>query len=193
MANYTNPTGTSDATVGNDTILFNAAPTGLAEVIDALAGNDSLTVQIPYTDPISFDATDNGAGSFTATTHLGPYGGLILAYNVENVEFDGAANNDTFHLQLGASTSGESVKMDGGAGIDLLQLDASKLTSDFNFVVNGSSITSSFGTFSNFETFEIHTGSGNDTITTGSGNDNIYTGIGVDNVSAGAGNDYIYS
>jgi len=193
MTSYVNPTGTFNGTSGDDTILFNAVPTALVTAVDALGGNDSLTVQVPYTDPISFDATDNGAGSFTATTRLGPYGGLILVYNVENVEFDGGANNDTFHLQLGASTAGESIKMDGGAGTDLLQLDASRLTSDFTFAVNGSSISCSFGTFTNFETFEIHTGSGNDTIVTGSGNDNIYTGTGIDNVNAGAGNDYIYS
>jgi hypothetical protein len=89
MANYVNPTGTFDTTTGDDAILFNTVPTVLTTAIDALAGNDSLTIQIPYTDPISFDATDNGAGSFTGTTRLGPYDGLILGYNVENVEFDG--------------------------------------------------------------------------------------------------------
>jgi Ca2+-binding RTX toxin-like protein len=194
MANFVNPGAPGVGTTGDDTILYNALPDSIfSPAFDARSGNDSLTVQIPYTSWEDFDATDNYAGSFTATTRLGFDGGIVIVYNVENVEFDGTAYNDRFHVKLGTSTSGESVKMDGGDGDDHLHLDASMLTSDFSFVVSGSSIASSWGSFSNIESFEIHTGSGNDTIVTGGENDSIYTGTGVDNVSAGAGNDYIYS
>jgi len=196
MTTYTNPSGTFDATDGDDTIIFNAAPAdATTTAIDALGGHDSLFMQFDYSLPVSFDVSDwNNSGAFMSTARYGPYGPLVIVYNVESVELHGTSNNDTFHLQIGkGGTSGLTAVMDGGAGQDLLQLDVSKLSTDFSFVVNGISITSSWGTFTNFEKFEIHTGSGNDTITTGNGNDNIYTGTGVDNVSASAGNDSVYS
>jgi len=194
MSTYTNPTGTFDATAGDDTFKFTAVPSaGTTTAIDALGGHDSLLVQVAFAGAMNFDATDNGGASFTATTRFGPDDGLITVYDVESVEFDGTTNDDTFNVKLGGTTAGEFVKIDGGAGNDSLHLDVSGLTTDFSFVVGGSAIASSWGGFSNLESFEIRTGSGNDTITTGGGNDNISTGTGADNVSAGAGNDYIYS
>jgi Ca2+-binding RTX toxin-like protein len=188
MTTYTNPTGTFNATGGDDTIVFNTVPANTV-AIDALAGNDSLLVQFDYFQGLTYDASDwNNSGAFMATA------GSIIVWNVEQVEFHGTSNNDTFHLQLGTGgSSGLSAVMDGGAGDDLLKFDWSKTSTGMSFVVNGSAITSSWGTFTNFERFEIHAGSGNDTITTSSGNDNIYTGAGVDTVIAGAGTDFIYS
>ena len=194
MSTYTNPTGTFDATAGDDTFKFTAVPSaGTTTAIDALGGHDSLLVQVAFAGAMNFDATDNGGASFTATIRFGPDDGLITVYDVESVEFDGTTNDDTFNVKLGGTTAGEFVKIDGGAGNDSLHLDVSSLTTDFSFVDGGSAIASSWGSFSNLESFEIRTGSGNDTITTGGGNDNISTGTGADNVSAGAGNDYIYS
>ena len=194
MSTYTNPTGTFDATAGDDTFTFTAVPSaGTTTAIDALGGHDSLLVQVAFAGAMNFDATDNGGASFTATTRFGPDDGLITVYDVESVEFDGTTNDDTFNVKLGGTTAGEFVKIDGGAGNDSLHLDVSSLTTDFSLVDGGSAIASSWGGFSNLESFEIRTGSGNDTITTGGGNDSISTGTGADNVSAGAGNDYIYS
>jgi Ca2+-binding RTX toxin-like protein len=196
MATYVNPVGTFDATAGDDSIVFNTAPgDGTTTAIDALGGQDSLLMQVDYSQPVSFDVVDwNNSGSLMTTARYGAYGPLVIVYNAESVELHGTANDDTFHLQLGTGGStGLTATMDGGSGQDLLQLDMSKLSTDCSFVVNGSTIASTWGTFVNFERFEIHTGSGDDTITTGSGNDIIYTGTGVDNVNAGAGNDQIYS
>jgi serralysin len=191
MATYTNPTGTFNATDGDDTIIFNTAPSGTAS-IDALGGNDSLLVQFDNTSPISFDVSDEfNAGFFDVDFRANPFTPVYVLH-VEHVDLHGTANNDTFRLQIGPSSSALTVNMDGGAGQDLLRLFASTMTTGISFVVNGSSITSSFGTFSNFETFDIRAGSGDDTITTGSGDDAVETGTGVDHVSTGAGNDSIY-
>lgn len=194
MPTYTNPTGTISATDGDDTIIFNARPTGtgFAAVVDALAGHDSLLVQFDSPTPMTFEALST-LGGFYAHVSTGPYDPQIVVENVESVEFHGSANADTFTLQVGSDLSGLTVAMDGGAGSDLLKFDWSRRSDSLSFAVSGSTVTSTFGTFTNFETFEIHGGSGNDTITTGAGSDSIYTGTGVDNVSTGAGNDSIYS
>jgi Ca2+-binding RTX toxin-like protein len=194
MTTYTNPTGTFDGTTGDDTFVFNVKPSGIT-YIDALGGTDSLLVQFDYGFGLTYDASDVfNTGTLNAGVSLSPFEPASIGVNnVESVELHGTSNNDTFHLQVGSDVAGLTVVMDGGAGQDLLKLDWSKQSAGLSFVMNGSAITSNWGTFSNFETFEIHTGSGNDTITTGGGNDTVYTGTGVDNVSTGAGNDQIYS
>jgi len=88
--------------------------------------------------------------------------------------------------------AGVSVALDGGAGEDFLNLDWSRQSGGLNFILNGGAITSNWGSFSSFERFEIHTGSGNDTITTGAANDLIYSGTGFDTVNTGGGNDQIF-
>jgi Ca2+-binding RTX toxin-like protein len=194
MTTYTNPTGTFDATSGDDAIIFNVAPTAIASV-DALTGNDSLLIQFDYPFGLTYDISDAfNVGTLSAGVSLSPFAPWSVgAQDVENVEIHGTSSNDTFDLQLGSNISALSVTLDGGAGQDLLKFDWSKLTTGISFVVSGSTITSSWGTFSNFETFELRAGSGNDTITTGSGNDVVYTGTGVDTVSTGDGNDTVYS
>jgi Ca2+-binding RTX toxin-like protein len=196
VAQYLNPTGTFNATSGDDSIIFNAKPpgTGFVSVIDALGGTDSLSFQVASPSPLWFDVSDLfNTGTFRSWIQFGPYDAQIIVYNVENVDLDGSANDDTFNLKLGPTTSGLTVNLDGGAGQDFLFFDWSKLSTGISFTLNGSAITSSWGTFAGFERFELRAGSGNDTIVTGSANDQIYTGTGVDSVNSGGGNDYIYT
>ncbi len=193
MTDYTNPTGTFNATEGDDKFVFTSFPAFPGTYIDALGGNDRLIVQIDYDLPMFFDVVDwNGGSSFRASASS-PYATAASVYGVENVDFRGTSHDDTFNLKLVTTTLANAVTMDGSAGADLLNFDWSKLTTGVSFVVNSSAITSTYGSFSNFEIFEIHAGSGNDTITTGSGRDNIYTGAGVDTVNAGAGIDFVYT
>ena len=193
MGIYVNRTGTFDATDGNDSIIFNVMPAlGNVVAIDALGGIDSILVQFDAPSPLTFNVLES-SGAFSTTVRYEPYGALIAVWNVENVDLRGSANNDIFDLKLGPATSGFDVRMDGGAGQDSLNFDWSKLNIGITFQLSGSTITSSWGSFSNFEKFELHGGSGNDIITTGAGQDSIYTGGGVDTVNAGAGNDYIFS
>ena len=196
MTTYTNPTGTLTATEGDDTIVFTALPAPSPypfAYLDALGGQDSLTVQVPYSGTQFVSVLDQfGAGYFNVGITFGAYEGQISVNNLEAVNIQGGSGNDRFNLQVGTIAS-LSVSLDGGAGDDLLKFDWSNLTSNFTFVVSGSAITSTYGSFSSFESFELHAGAGDDTITTGTGNDNIYTGTGADSVNAGGGNDFVYS
>ena len=194
MTQYVNPTGTFNATNGDDTFTFTAPPNQVSVAIDALSGNDSLLVDINSPYRLIFDVTDVfNSGTFQATVRFDPFDVPILVWNVENVDLRGTSSDDTFNLKLGSNISSLSVVMDGRAGQDQLTFDWSNLTTGISFVVSGSAISSSWGTFSNFEKFELRAGSGNDTMVTGSGNDNVYTGTGFDDVRTGAGNDFIFS
>ena len=190
MATYTNPTGTITATGGDDTIIFNLSPAS-SSTIDAADGRDSLLVQFDSATPAKFDISDEfDAGFFDAQINVNPFTPAYVLH-VENVDVRGTVNDDIFSLKIGPNSSSLAVNMDGGAGQDSLRFIWTTMTTGMSFVVNGATITSSFGTFSNFETFPIMAGSGNDTITTGAGDDSIDSGDGVDHVSAGAGNDNI--
>jgi len=192
---YTDPTGTFAASADPDNFVFTRAPSEIT-AIDALAGIDTVNVDFgpAVTDPISFQAIDTyNSGELDAFIQTGPYNPTIWIMNAEVVNYRGGVGDDGFQLKIGPQTSGLSVTFDGNAGNDTLNFDFSLRTDDFTFLVNGATITSSFGTFSNFEQYVIHAGAGNDTIQTGDGRDDISTGTGVDTVHAGGGNDSIYS
>ena len=195
MPTYTNPTGNVTATSGDDSIIVNT-PWTEATTVDAADGHDTLLVQFEDTGPVSYYVSDSSnTGFLNAYIQRGPQASFVsLTVNhVEDVTLHGTSNNDIFSLYIGPNTasSGLAVSLDGAAGQDTLSFNWSQLTTGLSFQVNGSTITSDFGSFTNFETFGIRAGSGNDTITTGDGDDFIATGAGVDTVNAGAGNDGI--
>ena len=164
----------------------------MGSVSDALGGYDTLIVQISDANPVSLSASDDSnAGYFNVGIQYGPGLNWITVLHVEKVEFHGTANDDSFYLQIGPNSSQLAASIDGGAGQDTFRFIWSAMATGMSFVVNGSTVASSFGTFSNLETFYISAGSGNDTISTGSGDDQVFTGSGVDTVSTGAGNDYV--
>jgi len=190
MATYIDPTGTFTATAGDDSIIFDAAPT-VSSTIDAAGGNDSLLVQFDSATPVSFDVSDEfGAGYLNVQITPNPFTYAYIQH-VENVDLHGTANDDSFRLMVQPSSSALTVTMDGGDGQDLLRFDWSRLASGLSFVVDGSTITSSFGSFASFEQFFVGGPGDDDTIVTGAGNDVISTGAGVDHVNSGAGADNI--
>jgi hypothetical protein len=90
MTTYTNPTGTFDATSGDDAIIFNVAPTAIASV-DALTGNDSLLIQFDYPFGLTYDISDAfNVGTLSAGVSLSPFAPWSVgAQDVENVEIHG--------------------------------------------------------------------------------------------------------
>ena len=196
MPTYTNPTGTFNATEGDDSFVFDTLlpGDGSAAAIDALGGTDSLLFTMAIASQMDVRVIDTfDTGSLNAILHLSPFGPYLSVDNIESVDIRGGTGSDAFRLELGSSISGLTVVMNGGTGEDSLYFDWSMQTTGLSFVVSGTAITSSWGTFTNFETFEIHGGSGNDTITTGGNDDSVYTGSGSDIVNTGAGDDEIYS
>jgi Ca2+-binding RTX toxin-like protein len=111
-----------------------------------------------------------------------------------NDTIDGGAGNDTIGNGAGGNDS-----LNGGAGIDTLKLDLSTQTT--NITITNPSIGLNLPglvSATNFENFQITTGSGNDFITQAGviagavyrGNDEFTGGSGNDSLNAGLGNDY---
>jgi Ca2+-binding RTX toxin-like protein len=191
MATYTNPTTSFNATDGDDTITFTTRPSGTI-TIDALGGHDSLVVQFDNPNALGFNVADLvNSGEFQVMISGELTDPRITAYNFENVDLHGTVYDDTFSLTVGPNSSGLTVSMDGGAGQDYLQLDFSSTATALSFVA-GASISTPFGTFTNFEKFWVSAGSGDDTITTTNADDYIIAGSGSDVVSAGDGNNTIF-
>jgi Ca2+-binding RTX toxin-like protein len=180
--------GTFNGTEGDDRFVFTLPPI-MTSTVDARGGSDSLLVQYESASAGSFAAWYE-FGSFSATVGFSPFIQLTVLH-VEQVDYRGTSNDDLFTLKIGPDTSGLTANMDGGLGQDTLRFLWNDISTGISFVVDGAAITSSFGTFSNFEGFYILAGSGNDTITTGSRDDTIRTGGGVDQISAGSGDDSI--
>jgi len=190
VGTYSNPVGTLAGTSGDDLIVVDAAPGSVAR-FNALGGVDTLRIQLVTASSLSFDVGDEyNASYFNVDFRADPFTSMAV-FNVENVDLHGSLGSDSFWLRLGPTTSGLSVLMDGGAGQDQLRLDWSRLGTGQSFIVGGTSVASTLGSFSNLEVFTIRAGSGNDSITTGIGDDYVLTGGGFDRVSTGGGNDSI--
>ena len=137
---------------------------------------------------------DAGNGANTLTTGEG---NDTVVSGVDTDTITTGAGNDRIVVKGG--TDGVAA----GAGNDTLVVDYSTATTDVTSspiagtLADGyaGSITQGTGgtaTFAGIETFDITTGSGNDSITTGDCNDTINAGAGADHVHAGGGADLIY-
>jgi Ca2+-binding RTX toxin-like protein len=109
--------------------------------------------------------------------------------NYENIYVTTGNGADTFALNGSASVNGVSVAYNAGGGSDVLNLSLGNLTTATSFVVSTTGVTSNRGFFFNFETFNVVTGSGADTLVLGADNDTIFAGEGADTMTGGSGND----
>jgi serralysin len=206
MTEFVNPSGYVGGTTGDDSYVFTAPLASSQQlgdliVADALGGNDSLLFDVDYAQGpglgLSYRATDF-SGSFLGQV-LVPYGPTLNFSEFENVRFVGTAYNDNFELSIGSSIATLSADFDAGAGNDKLVFDFSAVSAGQSFVVANGSITSTFGEFAGFESFEIRAGSGSDLIRTGDGNDYVLAssdlspGSNADVVSTGGGDDRIHA
>src|SRR5919202_446248 len=204
-------------TDGNDT--FNP---GLGnDNVSGGAGDDLLIVDYSVGD------TGTGMNLYTLSNPDGAYGegyrytatGSYVAldsidfYGIDRFQITGTSKddnitgwrgNDTINGGAGNDTIGNGVggndNLNGGAGIDTLNLDLSSQTSNIT-ITNPSTGLNLPGLVSatNFENFQITTGSGNDFLTQAGliggavyrGNDECTGGSGNDSLNAGLGNDYV--
>jgi Ca2+-binding RTX toxin-like protein len=141
----------------------------------------------------------------------------ILFFSIERFTVTGTSKDDIFTLyttnsviRAGAGNdkvtvapqaiAGNVGTLDGGAGLDYLQLNLSNQTANLNFTnllnINVSGVISA----TNFEQFDLTTGSGNDTVIQAGivngallrANDTIKTGAGNDTINAGLGSDTVF-
>ncbi len=192
--NVVNPTGFLDLTPDDDSVAYTQAPLpGSLNYVEGEGGTDRLTINIPIQSGFEYTILD-GNNTFNVFASNFYPSLNITAFNFENLTLVGSSAHDHFLLRIGASTAGLAVNLDGADGQDTLTFDAGRSTSSLTFsVADDGTIASSFGSFANFEGFELISGSGDDHIATASGNDNIQTGTGLDFVDAGAGDDSIYT
>jgi Ca2+-binding RTX toxin-like protein len=211
----------------NDVIITNAgndiinAGLGVDDFVDGGDGIDRLIVD--------YSVDDTGGAMFFNSTY-GPSGTVyrpgrtpnsrVLDYtyfqNIENFNITGTSKDDTIKAYFGnniinAGAGNDTVissagSVDGGSGFDYLTLDLSAQTINLNLSNLSNINISGVITATNFEGFNIMTGSGNDTVTqggtlngqvlrandvikTGAGDDIINAGLGIDSVDGGSGLD----
>ena len=229
----TRPTGTNNNVYrSNDTIRTNGGNDtinpGLG--IDYVYGGDGLDRLI-----LDYSIGDTGTGMIFAggsqfgsanrriSTSNSTYSDSIYFDHIEQFTVTGTSKNDSIQILdaknsiVKAGAGNDEVKiiqiingnignLDGGSGFDSLQFNISNQTANIN-ITNLSNINiAGVLTATNFEQFEIITGSGNDTviqtcivngivlrandsINTGAGNDVLSAGLGIDRVNGGSGVD----
>ena len=210
---------------GNDTINL-GNPGADALFIDGGAGNDRLIINFGLgdvgsgmtfgsgwaigtrgvahrstlgTNPTSLDYTSFGNVENFSITGTSKNDNLVVSYG-NNAIYTGAGN-DRVTINAGSySSNSNRGHVDGGSGFDFLTVDLSSQTNNLNF--SSLQNMSVLGVFSatNFEQFDIKTGSGNDTVIQAGilngvvlrANDVIKTGAGNDIINAGLGDDTVY-
>ena len=210
---------------GNDTINL-GNPGADALFIDGGAGNDRLIINFGLgdvgsgmtfgsgwaigtrgvahrstlgTNPTSLDYTSFGNVENFSITGTSKNDNLVVSYG-NNAIYTGAGN-DRVTINAGSySSNSNRGHVDGGSGFDFLTVDLSSQTNNLNF--SSLQNMSALGVFSatNFEQFDIKTGSGNDTVIQAGilngvvlrANDFIKTGAGNDIINAGLGDDTVY-
>lgn len=210
---------------GNDTIQL-ANPGADALFIDGGAGDDRLILNFGLGDVGTGMTFGSGWTMGTrGVAHRSTLGtnSTSLDYtsfnNVENFSITGTSKDDNivvFYgnnvIRTGAGNDRVTVNagsygansnrgfVDGGLGFDFLTVDLSSQTNDLNF--SSLQNMNALGVFAatNFEQFDIKTGSGNDTVIQSGiingvvlrANDVIRTGAGNDIINAGLGDDTVY-
>lgn len=159
--------------------------------VDGERGRDRLTVD--YSTRATASTTsyivDYGAGAFYGTVASGAnsttFGGI------EAMTFRAGMGNDTLDVNATPLAQGATLNLDGGAGADTLRIDFSQVP-DTHFVVNPDShVSGNRGTFTDWETYIVNVGAGDNTLTTGAGDDMIVAQGGTDRIAAGAGDDMV--
>ncbi|MDF5724324.1 MAG: bluetail domain-containing putative surface protein [Rhizonema sp. PD37] len=207
---------------GNDTI-----NPGLGEIDYVYGGEgiDHLILDYSIGDTgTGVDFNGSGARRWTDSTNSKRTLDSILFYDIEQFTVTGTSKDDTFSLHTTNSTirggagndqvsitqpiAGNIGTLDGGAGFDYLVLDISNQTANLTLTnlqdINIPGVVRA----TNFERFDLSTGTGNDTILqsgivagavlrqndlfrTGAGNDTINAGLGSDTVFGGDGVDHL--
>lgn len=213
-------------TDGNDT--FNP---GLGnDNVSGGAGDDLLILDYSVGDTgtgmflFSSTSGSNGAGGggYRDITLNGSTLDRIIYSGIDRFQIIGTSKDDDITGWLGNDTitggagndwigngGGGYDILNGGAGIDTLKLDISSQTSNITITNPSTGLyLPSLVSATNFENFNITTGSGNDKLTqagviggavyrgndqfsSGSGNDTLNAGLGKDGVSGGVGDDLL--
>ena len=189
----TNPVEFVDGTQEDDVITITNDGAGV-NFVDGNGGDDTFNVDRTDVGGGEFDATLSGAEGFSGkVASTAYYAPSVVFYEMEFLNFFGSDEQDTFELTLRSFPQALSVDFDAMGGTDSLTLDFAAIANDFIFSVDGQTVTSTFGSFTGFEDYQVFAGDGDDTITTGAGDDTIHGGMGDNVLAGGGGDDDFYS
>ncbi|WP_408586891.1 beta strand repeat-containing protein [Novosphingobium sp.] len=216
-----NQTFTADGDTARASLSSVASATTLTNVTEGAitggSGDDSFTLTNSRFSVYGGAGVDTLTGRFGGTTRTFGEGGAMLTVNYDATGFYGRLYDDANNLSeierldvvLGdedniaavnlrsAPLANASLRLDGGLGINELQIDARPsdgtaiTTVSLALAANGS-ITSNLGTFAHFTTFRLDLDGGNNTVTTRGGADVITVSAAARNVfSTGDGDDQV--
>lgn len=171
---------------GDDTFVFQSLRRSdyVFRSFDGGYGEDSL-----YIDGSS-DRSRGQTYEFVGSESFSGLNGLFS--NVENVHVIGGHGAEKFLVSATPLLYGGSIEIDGGDGVDLLDVRYDAYDS-VRFVLNpDGSLEAPAGSFSNFEAFRITVGSGTNTVVLGNADDRITSLHGTsDYLDAGEGDDLV--
>ncbi len=193
-------------TASNDVL----AGTDEGDFILGLEGADKVNGGIGYDDIYGGDGNDNLSGSFNDDYLYGEQGNDALVGNSGNDTLEGGEGKDRYYagsggdtIRLGTVAAAADETVDGGSGIDQLEIDYTPSSVKLNITIQDWVSTQTLAggiQVINVERFSI-TGSSFDDILTGgrysdnfnggAGNDKLYGGLGSDTLSGGGGKDYL--
>jgi len=181
---------------GNDTFnISNVSGSYREDGISGGSGFDSLTVnnyQLPLKDPLSqydqYVSIYTSLGSIFGHLGGGSGGGLSFG-GLESVDITLSGKNNSAQISSLDYFSGLSVSLDGGSGIDRLQLDIRDGHATFD--ASQSVVHSNYPNIriANFEEYDITSGYIGDNIKLGTGSDYVNAIYGGDTIDGGGGSD----
>ncbi|BAQ67006.1 PD40 domain-containing protein [Geminocystis sp. NIES-3709] len=216
LIGYQNPINSQDGLYGlyvADSFLTGTATlvTTVKRDIDenpyALGSSFGITNQLSLSSYVDIGVRYNSFNVSTGTGEINTWGPSRVKYSdVERFniigtrygdDLRGANLGDTLMGGIGNDTITPGLgidSVDGGVGNDLLVINYSTLTSNITSVIGTTINTIGDGinniiTYSNFEIFNVVTGSGTDKINGGVGDDTINGGSGADTMVGANGND----
>ncbi len=207
MALRVNVLGNGTATISNGTSVRNIE---LFEV-SLGGGNDKVFTSGGFlniydssltdydTTTVDYSASSNNVfGRFEGSSTVALSGIVFGDYPTESINFSGMEKvsvstgmGDDDLIVMGDRSYLQNLTINAGIGSDILNAYFDNAVDDFQFSVVGNSTQTNFGIYKNFETFNIRTGSGNDSVITAAGDDGIDVGSGSNIVNSGSGNDRI--
>ena len=163
------------------------------DTVDGGGGRDTL--QVDYSALTRSAGATNifvAADGSIAGTIAGDANNSVEFTAIERILFTATRADDFVFLEPDALLAPDVVVLDGGAGSDQLAFYAFDEDSASVFVVNPDlTVSSSDGTFRNFEYFQLYMGGGDDVVKTRGGIDALFGMDGADRLAGGSGDDSI--
>ena len=188
--NGRNSTNNSAGSGGAQNVI--AVPFDEERFVHGGPGKDTLVVDYSKASASYYSVSDihSNGGSFEGRVTGGS--GVVSFDNIERLQLKLDNGDGAFSIEASALGRGAQAIVDAGGGVDRFEGDFSLLGA-INFSVASNGVVKVLGsTFSNFESFWLNLGNGNDVVKLGNFDDTVVANGGNDNVDGGGGNDSLF-